>query len=104
MFSNNFRVINFIVEFNVFSKSGLAIEIGQLCAEIQLLSRRKTGKIATSRKNHFKFIQLARLLITSKIKENFGNTPGPRTVEKKALFLLKTLELLNRSSDVGEPF
>ncbi len=28
-------VINIIVEFNVLSKSGLGIEIGQLCAEIQ---------------------------------------------------------------------
>jgi hypothetical protein len=27
-----------------------------------------------------------------------------RAVEKKALFLLKTLELLNRPSDLGEPF
>ncbi len=51
MFSNYFRVINLIVEFNVLSKSGLGIEIGELCAEIQLLSHRKTGKIATSRKN-----------------------------------------------------
>jgi hypothetical protein len=31
-----FCVINFIVEFNVLSKSGLEIEIGKLCAEIQL--------------------------------------------------------------------
>jgi hypothetical protein len=46
-----FCVVNFIVEFNVLSKSGLGIEIGQLCAEIQLLSYRKTGKIATFRKN-----------------------------------------------------
>ncbi len=46
-----FCVINLIVEFNVFSKSGLGIEIGQLCAEIQLLSHRKAGKIATFRKN-----------------------------------------------------
>jgi hypothetical protein len=51
MFSNYFRVINLIVEFNVLSKSGLGIKIGQLCAEIQLLSHRKTSKIATSRKN-----------------------------------------------------
>jgi hypothetical protein len=29
----------------------IGIEIGQLCAEIQLLSHRKTGKIATSQKN-----------------------------------------------------
>jgi hypothetical protein len=50
MFSNYFRVINLIVEFNVPSKSGLGIEIGQLCAEIQLLSHRKTDKIVTSRK------------------------------------------------------
>jgi hypothetical protein len=54
MFSNYFRVINLIVEFNVLSKSGLGIEIGQLCAEIQLLSHRKTSKIATSRKNRKK--------------------------------------------------
>ncbi len=46
-----FCVINLIIEFNVLSKSGLLIEIGQLCAEIQLLSYRKTGKIATFRKN-----------------------------------------------------
>ncbi len=46
-----FCVINLIVEFYVISKSGLGIEIGQLCAEIQLLSHRKSGKIATSRKN-----------------------------------------------------
>jgi hypothetical protein len=51
MFSNYFRVINLIVKFNVLSKSGLGIEIGQLRAEIQPLSHRKTGKIATSRKN-----------------------------------------------------
>jgi hypothetical protein len=51
MFSNYFRVINLIVEFNVLSKSGLGIEIGQLGAEIQLLSHHKTGKITTSRKN-----------------------------------------------------
>ncbi len=44
-------VINLIVEFNILSKSGLGIEIGQLRAEIQLRSHRKTGKIATSRKN-----------------------------------------------------
>jgi hypothetical protein len=50
MFSNYFRVTNLIVKFNVLSKSGLGVEIGQLCAEIQLLSHRKTGKIATSRK------------------------------------------------------
>jgi hypothetical protein len=46
-----FCVIDLIVEFNVRSKSGLGIEIGQLSAEIQLLSHRKTGQIATSRKN-----------------------------------------------------
>jgi hypothetical protein len=46
-----FCVINLIVEFNVLSKSGLGIKIGQLRAEIQLLSHRKTSKIATSRKN-----------------------------------------------------
>jgi hypothetical protein len=46
-----FHVSNLIVEFNVLSKSGLGVEIGQLCAEIQLLSHRKNGKIATSRKN-----------------------------------------------------
>ncbi len=46
-----FCVINIIVEFNLLSKSGLGIEIGQLCAEIQPLSYRKTGKIETSRKN-----------------------------------------------------
>jgi hypothetical protein len=44
-------VINLIVEFNILSKSGLGIEIGQLRAEIQLLSHRKPGKTATSRKN-----------------------------------------------------
>jgi hypothetical protein len=33
-----FLVIILIVEFNVLSKTGLGIEIGQLCAEIQLLS------------------------------------------------------------------
>jgi hypothetical protein len=49
-----FLVINLIIEFNVLSKSGLGIEIGQLLAEIQLLSHRKTGKIATSRKNRKK--------------------------------------------------
>ncbi len=46
-----FCVINLIVEFILLSKSGLGIEIDQLCAEIQLLSHRKTGKIVTSRKN-----------------------------------------------------
>jgi hypothetical protein len=30
----NFCIINLIVEFNVLSKSGLGIEIGQLCTEI----------------------------------------------------------------------
>jgi hypothetical protein len=48
---SHFCVINFIVEFNELFKSGLGIEIGQLCVEIQLLSHRKTGKIATFRKN-----------------------------------------------------
>jgi hypothetical protein len=51
MFSNYFRVINLIAEFNELSKSGLGIEIVQLCAAIQLLSHRKTGKIATFQKN-----------------------------------------------------
>jgi hypothetical protein len=46
-----FCVTNLIVEFNILSKSGLGIEIGQLCAEIQLLSHRKTGKIAIFRRN-----------------------------------------------------
>jgi hypothetical protein len=43
--------MNLIVEFNVLSKSGLGIEISKLRAEIQLLSHRKTSKIAISRKN-----------------------------------------------------
>jgi hypothetical protein len=46
-----FCVIKLIVESNELSKCGLGIEIGQLCAEIQLLSHRKTGKIATFRRN-----------------------------------------------------
>jgi hypothetical protein len=46
-----FHVSNLIVESNELSKSGFGIEIGQLCAEIQLLFYRKTGKIATFRKN-----------------------------------------------------
>jgi hypothetical protein len=45
MFLIYFRVINLVEEFNELSKSGLGIKIGQLCAEIQLLSHRKTGKI-----------------------------------------------------------
>jgi hypothetical protein len=48
-----FLVMNLIVEFNVLSKSGLGIEIGQLRAEIQLLSHQKTSEIATSRKSIF---------------------------------------------------
>jgi hypothetical protein len=48
-----FLVMNLTVEFNVLSKSGLGIEIGQLRAEIPLLSRRKTSEIATSRKSIF---------------------------------------------------
>jgi hypothetical protein len=48
--------VNLIVEFNILSKSGLGIEIGQLRAEIQLLSHRKIGKIATSRRNRKKLI------------------------------------------------
>jgi hypothetical protein len=59
-FPKTFYVINLIVEFNILSKSGLGIEIGQLCAikkyilfgaMIQLLSHRKTSEIATFRKN-----------------------------------------------------
>jgi hypothetical protein len=46
-----FHDVNLIVEFNVLSKSGIGIEISQLRAEIQLLSHRKTSKIAISRKN-----------------------------------------------------
>jgi hypothetical protein len=46
-----FRVLNPIVEFNVLSKSGLGIEIGGFCVKIQLLSHRKTSKIATSWEN-----------------------------------------------------
>jgi hypothetical protein len=46
-----FFVTNLIVEFNVLSKSGFGIKIGQLYAEVPLLSHRKTSKIATSRKN-----------------------------------------------------
>jgi hypothetical protein len=41
-----FCVIN-LIESNELSKSGLAIKIGKLCAEIQLLSHRKTGKSNT---------------------------------------------------------
>jgi hypothetical protein len=37
-----FLVMELIVEFNVLSKFGLGIEIGQLCAEIHLLSHHKT--------------------------------------------------------------
>ncbi len=45
-----FCVIILIVEFNILSKSGLRIEIGKLYAEIQLLSHRKSGKVAHSGK------------------------------------------------------
>ncbi len=45
------NVLNLIVESNVISKTGLGIEIGQLYAEISLLSHRKTGQIATFRRN-----------------------------------------------------
>jgi hypothetical protein len=48
---NVLKLFSCYQEFNVLSKSGIGIEIGQLCAEIPLLSHRKTGKIATSRKN-----------------------------------------------------
>jgi hypothetical protein len=37
--------MNLIVEFNVLSKSGLGIEIGQLRAEILLLSHKKPAKL-----------------------------------------------------------
>ncbi len=40
-----FLVMNLIVEFNVLSKSGLGIEIGQLRAEILLLSHKKPAKL-----------------------------------------------------------
>jgi hypothetical protein len=43
--------MNLIVESNVLSKSGFGIEIGKLCAQVPLLSHRKTSKIATFRKN-----------------------------------------------------
>jgi hypothetical protein len=46
-----FRVLNLIVESNELSKSGLGIEIGRFCVKIQLLSHRKTSKIAAFRKN-----------------------------------------------------
>jgi hypothetical protein len=49
-----FRVLNLIVEFNELSKSGLDIEIGRFCVKIQLLSHRKTSKIATSWENRKK--------------------------------------------------
>jgi hypothetical protein len=35
------------VKFNVLSKTGFGIEIGKFCADIPLLSHRKTSKIAT---------------------------------------------------------
>jgi hypothetical protein len=44
-------VLNLVVESNVLSKTGLGIEIGQLCAEIQLLSHRKTATFRRNRKN-----------------------------------------------------
>jgi hypothetical protein len=47
-----FRVMNLIVESNVLSRTGLGIEIDQFHAEVQLLSHRKTSKIATSWKSH----------------------------------------------------
>ncbi len=46
-----FCVIKLIVESNELSKCGLGVEIDHFCLEIPLLSHRKTGKIATSRKN-----------------------------------------------------
>jgi hypothetical protein len=69
-----FCVINLIVEFNVIYKSCLGIEIGQLCAEIPLLSLRKTSKIGTSREKskifkilYFHFFYLNFLIIIKKI-------------------------------------
>jgi hypothetical protein len=50
-----FRVSNLIVKFNVLSKSGFIIEVSHFCAEISLLSHRKTRKIATFRKNRKMF-------------------------------------------------
>jgi hypothetical protein len=49
-----FRVLNLIIESNELSKSGLGIEIGRFCVKIQLLSPRKTSKIATSWENRKK--------------------------------------------------
>jgi hypothetical protein len=39
------------MESNVLSKSGFGIEIGQLYAEVPLLSHRKTSEIASFRKS-----------------------------------------------------
>jgi hypothetical protein len=47
---SHFLVINLIVESSLLFKSGLGTKISQLCAEIYLLSHRKTSKITTSRK------------------------------------------------------
>jgi hypothetical protein len=51
-----FLVMNLIIEFDILSKSSLGTKIGQLCAEIPLLSQHKTGKIATSRKSRKKLL------------------------------------------------
>ncbi len=48
---SRFHVESLIVKFNVLSKTGFGIEIDKFCAEIPLLSHRKTSKIATSWKN-----------------------------------------------------
>ncbi len=47
-----FCVINLIVEFNVLSKSGLGIEIGQLCAEISQ-NRQNSDFSEKSKKSKF---------------------------------------------------
>ncbi len=44
-------LLNFLKEFNILSKSGLGIEIGQLHAEIYPIFHRKTNKITTFQKN-----------------------------------------------------
>jgi hypothetical protein len=46
-----FCILNLVVESNLLFKSGIRIKIGKSCVKILLLSHRKTGKIATFRKN-----------------------------------------------------
>jgi hypothetical protein len=65
--------MNLIVEFNVLSRSGFGIEIGQLCAEIPLLSHRKACKIATFRKNRWTSNLYNKNSVYSK-KENFQSS------------------------------